>query len=616
MRDLAESLQVAHTSPLFEGPQSAFCVTVYNEPLAALKMTLLSIADSVAAQGVADAAGVTSCLCIVIDGAEAAQPEVLDWLGRNGFLGREPTLEVAGEAIHLSTHPMSELRVGFGAPDRPGEAALTVGVAVCVKRQNQGKLHSHFLFFRHICTWLRPTYCLQIDVGTIVDAGAYGALVSRMEDDPEIGALAPCITTTVPNQGSPFISTWQYFDFVLQKALAWPCEVALGYLSVMPGQFCVFRWSALLASDGGGGEAAPIDGYLRGLTTTDPLERVMYLAEDRVIGNEIVLAPGTKWKLKYCPEARAVTDACGTLPELMRQRRRWNNSAFACRLWVFARLPHYLIRADRGLGQKSQFLLAMLSQLVFLLLDFGAPALTVAVLAAFFAAFQAEGSVLVDVAKIAACAGSAGILLLPWAGRLARGPTSRRILEAFRAGISVTASIAMGIVLCGQLSAGALALLLAQALFAILAVAVLDWRLLPRMLISGHVFFLANIALSPLLATYSVFNLQDVSWGTKGLTSSSSSTAVGLARGMGRLKAAVVAMWLAFNAALIALALRAPGITSAKLSILFEISCLAGAIAAAISLAYLCRLRAGRRLRQAHASAAGTAWTRKLAATS
>ena len=86
-------------------------------------------------------------------------------------------------------------------------------------------------------------------------------------------------------------------------------------------------------------ETRPLDAYLRGLNAVAPLERVMFLAEDRVFGNEIVLAQDKSWRIGYCPTAEATTDACDTFGELLRQRRRWQNSALAVRLWLWGRLP-------------------------------------------------------------------------------------------------------------------------------------------------------------------------------------------------------------------------------------------------------------------------------------
>ena len=54
------------------------------------------------------------------------------------------------------------------------------------------------------------------------------------------------------------------------------------------------------------------------------------------------------WRIGYCPAAEATTDACDTFGELLRQRRRWQNSALAVRLWLWGRLPAYLAGSTRA----------------------------------------------------------------------------------------------------------------------------------------------------------------------------------------------------------------------------------------------------------------------------
>src|SRR5271154_6534497 len=240
-----------------------------------------------------------------------------------------------------------------------GELGGEVNFAICVKNQNRGKLHSHALFFQCICPVLVPDLVYQLDAGTVVEAGAVPKLVAYMEESRDVAAAASRILTPTPQGAASPLSIWQYMDFVMQKAVTWPTEVASGYLSVIPGQFCVFRWSAVSAPSSDSDGTRPLDTYLRGLNAIAPLERVMFLAEDRVFGNEIVLARDKSWRIGYCPTAEATTDACDTFGELLRQRRRWQNSALAVRLWLWGRLPAYLARRDKGALDKARFTASM-----------------------------------------------------------------------------------------------------------------------------------------------------------------------------------------------------------------------------------------------------------------
>ena len=146
---------------------------------------------------------------------------------------------------------------------------------------------------------------------------------------------------------------WQYGDFVLQKLLEWPAEMLCGYLTVIPGQFCVFRWSALSGPTPQQGDwradrpaqsqpVSPLDHYFRGMHPLGPFEANMFLAEDRILGFEILSQRHARWKLHYENTAVVITDSCDSLPELFRQRRRWTNSSFTCNLWLITMVGSYL----------------------------------------------------------------------------------------------------------------------------------------------------------------------------------------------------------------------------------------------------------------------------------
>ncbi len=581
--DIYPEIEVVH-------PQSAFCITLYNERLACLKRTLSSILASVEQHHRTRPSAATEvCLCIMIDGAIVADPAVLKWLRDHGMIrwigdaSRPYQLHVSA----ISAEGLSALLDDQGAGDRKLRSER-LRMIVCVKGVNCGKLHSHAVFFREICPWLDPTFCFQIDAGTVIGEGAYAALMERMEDETDIGALAPCIMTPAPHARSIFLSTWQFMDFVLQKSLLWPVEAAAGHLSVVPGQFCVFRWGALRAarqSDeaaGAAGSHDPIDAYLRGLLTDDPLEKVMFLAEDRVIGNEIVLRASETWRLTYSPEANAVTDACDTLEELMRQRRRWNNSALACRLALLLQLPTFLARGDRTVGEKLRFAVAMCCQAVLMLIELGAPALA-------FAATLAVANVIRSAAAanpaLAVGVGVAMATMLAAALLGGRWRAGRSVLVGVRNGASVVASLAMVGLLFRDLPPLAIALMATPAALGIAAVAMTNVRWLPQVMLLHNIYAAAGAVLTPLLSAYSIMNMHDVSWGTKGLTSSR----LGKARidGMRRLRATMVGCWAVLNLGLLLLATKAPGLTSGKLNLVFEVTCALGGLGAFLALAHL-----------------------------
>ena len=54
----------------------------------------------------------------------------------------------------------------------------------CIKQRNDGKINSHRWFFQAICKYLKPQYCLLLDIGTRPDNYALQKLVNHMRCHP------------------------------------------------------------------------------------------------------------------------------------------------------------------------------------------------------------------------------------------------------------------------------------------------------------------------------------------------------------------------------------------------------------------------------------------------
>jgi chitin synthase len=119
---------------------------------------------------------------------------------------------------------------------------------------------------------------------------------------------------------NPLVAT-QNFEYKMSNILDKPLESSFGYISVLPGAFSAYRYSAL--------QGRPLEQYFKGETPTedgtgkvDLFTSNLYLAEDRILCFEIVAKKREAWILKYVKSARAETDVPDTLPELISQRRR------------------------------------------------------------------------------------------------------------------------------------------------------------------------------------------------------------------------------------------------------------------------------------------------------
>ena len=401
---------------------------------------------------------------------------------------------------------------GLGAA---GETTGEVDFAICVKDENRGKLHSHALFFQWICPELRPELCYQLDAGTVVEADAVSKLVAYMDERPEVAAAASRILTPTPQGAASTLSIWQYMDFVMQKAVTWPTEVASGYLSVIPGQFCVFRWSAVSAPSSDDDGTRPLDAYLRGLNAIAPLERVMFLAEDRVFGNEIVLARDKSWRIGYCPAAEATTDACDTFGELLRQRRRWQNSALAVRLWLWGRLPGYLARPDKTLLDKARFSASMLWQGLLTASEVMSPGVPSPAHGRGGGGSHPSQNAAAAAAIGGALLASGGLAWLTLADRPSRWRSVLCLARDATATLAVVSLLALAFVLN---PVGQAALMTAPViLMAAVIVASMPgqrWPALRRL----PVYLLTDRPISFILYAYALANVHNVSWGTKGLT--------------------------------------------------------------------------------------------------
>jgi chitin synthase-like protein len=245
------------------GFKNVVCITLYNEPFELLRTSLSALLLSISGQRLAPAQAATrSCVVIVADGRNRIDEQIMRFFAEVGVIDTGRSFSALGETVHLSRKRIDEVMAGLGVEeDLQGE----IDFAICVKDENRGKLHSHALFFQQICPALGPEFCYQLDAGTVVEAGAVSKLVGYMDERRDVAAAASRILTSTPTGAASTLAIWQYMDFVMQKAVTWPTEVASGYLSVIPGQFCVFRWSAVSAPSSDDDETRPLDAYLRGL---------------------------------------------------------------------------------------------------------------------------------------------------------------------------------------------------------------------------------------------------------------------------------------------------------------------------------------------------------------
>lgn len=195
-----------------------------------------------------------------------------------------------------------------------------------VKHKNDGKINSHKWFFQGICKYLKPDFCLMLDIGTRPDNYALSKLYKFMLANKNCGGCCGEIEvdfTNVREFGwSYFVQAAQFYEYKLSHSPDKACESFFGYNSVLPGAYCVFRWKAI--------QGGPMDKFFKLVNSSfDPScpEANEYLAEDRVMCLQIYIKEKSGYWLTYVPDAKAYTDAPPNLTVLIKQRRRWMNGA-------------------------------------------------------------------------------------------------------------------------------------------------------------------------------------------------------------------------------------------------------------------------------------------------
>ena len=119
----------------------------------------------------------------------------------------------------------------------------------------------------------------------------------------------------------------QWFEYKLSHALYKPFEHCLGYISVLPGAFSAYSWAALSADD-----HRVLKAYFKPFIAPQQLtwveSNVYFLAEDRIMSEEIVKIREKGYRLAFVKQAKATTEGAPGLIHLINQRRRWINGAW------------------------------------------------------------------------------------------------------------------------------------------------------------------------------------------------------------------------------------------------------------------------------------------------
>ncbi|KAI0017126.1 glycosyltransferase family 2 protein [Xylariomycetidae sp. FL0641] len=290
-------------------------------------------------------------VCLVFDGAEKADKNVLDVLATLGVYqddviknkdkvgGKDTTAHIFEFTTQLSVTPNQQL-VRPTADPNDSKNLPPAQLLFCLKAKNSKKINSHRWLFNAFGRILNPEVVILIDAGTKPSPQALLSLWEGFYNDKNLGGACGEIHAMLGERGkkllNPIVAV-QNFEYKISNVLDKPLESAFGYVTVLPGAFSAYRFRAVMGR--------PLEQYFhgdhtlskilgkKGIDNMNIFKKNMFLAEDRILCFEVVAKRGQKWHLSYIKAAKGETDVPEGCPEFLGQRRRWLNGSFAAGLY-------------------------------------------------------------------------------------------------------------------------------------------------------------------------------------------------------------------------------------------------------------------------------------------
>lgn len=509
----------------------AVCLTAYNEDLSAYKSSLSGLARASQYFHSKDYHEVSSSflICILVDGLDAMDGQFAKYAINLGMYDPDKIDNAACYHLFESSIPrilLDDLSNDHELVNYTKHQDLQK-VLLIIKNKNHGKLHSHKCFFDIACKLYLPDFFLQIDVGTTPEPDAIYQMWKHLYDNPNIAATAARSHLPSPDKSLNLLMVWQFCDIALERVVNWPTEILMGNLSVLPGQLSLTRMQSVMGENSVNSQAPKVlDNYYKGLDSLSPLESNMYLAEDRILGLEMVFQDKNQWELNYASKAEATVDSCQSWGELLKQRRRWICSSIACRISMLARLPIIFNNHDRSFLQQVHKTVAGIYSIIFSTFCWFVPVFYLAIQTSLFIASRSK------LESIVAGYGITALYIAALTFFISQIFISfKRKISGFHESI-----IAIGIyvqslhiaicsfliiyhhqeILAGEILISVfLAMIVGYCLLGLLYSRKLFIRIVKNII----PYSLSRPVITSLLMFYSILNCHDTSWGTKGLES-------------------------------------------------------------------------------------------------
>jgi chitin synthase len=364
--------------PLFKRPRKTelfIIVTMYNEDDKLFARTMAGVFENIQYMcfgkdkhsGSLGKDGWKSIVvCVVSDGREKLNSRTAAVVTALGVYQRDILhQEVGGKKVTAHIYEYTT-KVGIEINDRgivetkPG-MECPVQMIFCLKEQNQKKINSHRWALQAFSTLLKPEICVLLDAGTRPGPDSIYHLWRAFDIDKHCagacGEIKALLGDGKRNLLNPLVAA-QNFEYKMSNILDKPMESAFGFISVLPGAFSAYRFSAI--QDG------PLQKYFAGekmAANAGIFANNMYLAEDRILCFELVAKKNAKWVLAYVKSARGETDVPEKMSELIKQRRRWLNGSFFASIYALAHF-YKIFESSHSKIRKTFFIIEFLYQLV------------------------------------------------------------------------------------------------------------------------------------------------------------------------------------------------------------------------------------------------------------
>jgi chitin synthase len=325
------------------------CVTMYSEEAKELDFTLKhGICENIinfASCGLQKTITWENIAVVIVsDGYQKVNKSTLQYATDYGFFDERLLYEY--KTPNVSMH-LFEFTTQFEKSKNKYFPPLQTIFAI--KQHNGGKLDSHYWFFTAFCKQIDPTYVFLIDVGTKPESHSIVKLYVEMERNLQIGGCCGEIAVNKPNYCS-LVQAAQHYEYKTSNFMGKCMESLFGYISVLPGAFSAYRYKAV--------KGEPLQRYFYSIKNSlSPFKANMYLAEDRILCFEILTKKNCDWILHYVKDARAVTDVPETIAALIKQRRRWLNGSFFSQIYTVSHFSKLWLDSSHSLFRKFFFTL-------------------------------------------------------------------------------------------------------------------------------------------------------------------------------------------------------------------------------------------------------------------